>query len=76
VLSGAQGAGSGGGRDRRAWKRRGGENGRRNLTPEQKSDLRGQRYNPEKGKRGGDQKSNPENQSLTAQRLGLQQHRR
>jgi hypothetical protein len=43
--------------------------GRRNLTPAQKSYLRGKRYNLERGARGGDQKSNPENQGSTAQRL-------
>jgi hypothetical protein len=38
--------------------------GRRNLTPAQKSYLRGKRYNLEKGARGGDQKSNPENHTF------------
>jgi hypothetical protein len=38
--------------------------GRRNLTEAQKSHLRGQRYNLEKGRPGGDQKSNGENLRL------------
>lgn len=38
--------------------------GRRNLTPEQASYLRGKRYNLEKADRGGDRKSNRQNDEL------------
>lgn len=47
--------------------------GRRNLTPEQQSYLRGKRYENEKGQRGGDRKttrqSKAQNEPLTAERL-------
>jgi hypothetical protein len=49
-----------------------GRMGRRHLTPEQKSDLRGKRYNREKKAEGRPAGKLPENQGETVQRLGWQ----
>jgi hypothetical protein len=43
--------------------------GRRNLTPEQKSYLRGKRYNLEKQSQGGDHKSKSKNDTLMREKL-------
>ena len=43
--------------------------GRRNLTPEQKSYLRGKRYNLEKNPQGGDHKSTSHNEVLISEKL-------
>ena len=48
--------------------------GRRNLTPDQYSLLRGRRYNRTKKQHGGDRKSSPQNEDLKASQQLAKQH--